>query len=814
VLRRRPSPAAPPKPRRRIRKLRLLVLLGLLALLSSTAFVFGFVTALAAEIPKLDPRYQVQVEKDGYVYANDGRTILAVLRGQESRVLLEPDQIAPVMKHAIVAIEDRRFYEHSGVDLRGIMRAAWQDLSNQELVQGGSTITQQFVKNALVDDDRTVSRKVKEAALAWQLERQWNDKDRIVTAYLNTIYFGNGAYGVQQAALTYFGHGASELTLAEAALLAAIPADPSRYDPIARPRTARARRNLVLRYLFEQGKINRKDLLVTSAATLPRREDVRPPAVETIVAPYFANYVKEQLIDEFDARCVYGGGLRVTTTIDLDLQRIARRAIAKWLDDPSGPTAALVALDPRDGTILAMVGGRNFRESQFNLAVQAERQPGSSFKPFVLAAALQAGIAPASTFVSKPKLISLGDKLWSVRNYENAYLGAVTLAEATTHSDNAVYAELTQLVGPKAVARTARRLGIQSPLDPYFAIGLGAEAVNPLELARAYAAFPTGGVRLDSEIFGNRPRFTRRIEGCGFAKDTEDRFVPRRVLRRATALSINQLLQDVVRRGTGRRAALSDRSAAGKTGTTENYGDAWFVGYTPQLVTAVWVGYPNTLRPMETEFNGDPVAGGTLPALIWKTFTEAALRARGDKPEYFEPPPFLSGSSKRVVPRDGRVLLDNGLCRGALSVVYFTNYGPKRTANCKPNEVEVPDVVGQRLEVAQARLSAQPLEWELAEWPAKPLQRVDRVIAQVPERGRLSSYDTVTLIVPKAQHGVIPKLIGLTLREARTKLDRLQLLTEVAGFTDGRPGRIVAQAPLPHLAAKPGMTVSLVVGRG
>ena len=789
------------------------MLLGLLALLSTTAFTFGFVTALAGEIPKLDPRYQVQVEKDGYIFANDGRTVLAVLRGQESRVLLEPDQIAPMMKHAIVAIEDRRFYEHSGVDVRGIVRAAWEDIANKELVQGGSTITQQFVKNAIVRDDRTISRKVKEAALAWQLEQRWG-KDEILTAYLNTIYFGNGAYGVQQAALTYFGHGASDLSLAEASLLAAIPADPSAYNPLTEPKSARARRNIVLRNLFEQGKINRRDLLVASAAPLPKEEDVRPPAVETIVAPYFANYVKEQLIDQFKAPCVYGGGLRVTTTIDLRLQRIARRAIAGWLDDPSGPTASLVAIDPRNGSILAMVGGRNFRESQFNLATQAERQPGSAFKPFVLATALQQGIAPASTFVSKPLLISLGDKLWSVHNYENAYLGAVSLADATTHSDNSVYAQLTQLVGPAAVARTARRLGVQSPLDEYFAIGLGAEAVNPLELARAYSTFATNGYRLDSRIFGNRPRFARTVEGCGFRNETEDRFVARRVLRKTTATSINQMLTNVVARGTGRRAALADRTAAGKTGTTENYGDAWFVGYTPELVTAVWVGYPKTLTPMEHEFHGDPVAGGTFPALIWKSFTEAALKTMKVDPESFELPPLRSGSSKRVVRRDGRVLLDNGLCRGALSIVYFTNYGPRQRANCKPNEVEVPRVVGQRLEVAQARLAAQPLEWRIAEWPAKPLQRVDRVVAQVPARGRLSSYDTVTLIVPKPLHGVVPKLVGLTLREARTKLRRLKLSVDVAGFTDGRAGRIVAQAPAAGLAAKPGMSVSLVVGRG
>ena len=272
MLRRRPSTAAPPKPRRRIRKLRLLVLLGVLALLCSTAFTFGFVTALAGEIPKLDPRYQVEAERDGYIYANDGKTILAVLRGDESRVLLEPDEISPLMKHAIVAIEDRRFNEHDGVDLRGILRAGWEDITNKSVVQGGSTITQQFVKNAIVKDDRTISRKVKEAALAWQLEQRW-DKDQILTAYLNTIYFGNGAYGVQQAALTYFGHGAAELTLPEAALLAAVPKDPSQFDPVANPRDARARRNLILRLLFEQGKISRRDSITASAAPLPKQED-------------------------------------------------------------------------------------------------------------------------------------------------------------------------------------------------------------------------------------------------------------------------------------------------------------------------------------------------------------------------------------------------------------------------------------------------------------------------------------------------------------------------------------------------------------
>jgi penicillin-binding protein 1A len=785
----------------------------LLALLSATSFMFGLVTAIAGEIPQLNPAYQAKIEKDGYIFANDGRTVLAVLRGKESRVLLEPEQIDPWMKHAIVAIEDQRFWNHRGVDLRGIARAAWEDITNKELVQGGSTITQQFVKNAYVKRERTISRKVKEAALAWQLEQEWT-KDEILAAYLNTIYFGNGAYGVQQASLTYFRHGASELSVPEAALLAAIPKDPARYDPVARPREARARRNLVLRKLYEQGKISRRDLLVFGSAPLPKPEDVRPPAVHTTAAPYFANYVKQQLIDEFKAPCVFGGGLRVRTTIDLELQRVARQAISQYLHDPEGPTAALVALDPRDGSIVAMVGGRNFRESQFNLAVQAERQPGSSFKPFVLAAALDQGIAPASTFESEPKLISLGDRFWSVNNYEDVYLGSVTLETATVHSDNAVYADLTQLVGPRTVAATARRLGIKSRLNPYFAIGLGAEAVNPLELARAFAAFPMNGYRVDSKLFGNSPRFVSHIEGCKFKRKTKDDIRPKRVLRRTTAQTMNQILQEVVERGTGKRAALHDRPVAGKTGTTENYGDAWFVGYTPRLVAAVWVGYPNVLRPMETEFQGEAVAGGTFPALIWRLFMQAALRERNDPPVSFEAPPFLSGTSKRVVWRDGRLLLDNGLCRGARSVVYFAGYGPKRTARCKPNEVDVPNVVGRPLAVALERLAAQPLTAVIAKQPAKPLQPVGRVIAQSPKRGRLSSHDSVTLFVSKPLHGVVPNLIGFTLREARIKLRRVGLSLDIAGFTDGESGTIVAQSPRANVAARKDLDVSVVVGRG
>jgi membrane peptidoglycan carboxypeptidase len=463
--------------------------------------------------------------------------------------------------------------------------------------------------------------------------------------------------------------------------------------------------------------------------------------------------------------------------------------------------------------VIAMVGG-NYRESEFNLAAQSQRQPGSAFKPFVLAAALQRGIAPSSSFVSRPLTIPLGDRVWVVNNYDDVYLGSTTLETGTVHSDNAVYAELTRLVGPPAVVETAEDLGIRSPLNPYFAIGLGAEAVHPLEMARAFSAFANGGYRIDGSIFGNQPRAVESIALGPNEEALDNRLEPHRVLTRRTAGVVNALLQEVVSRGTGRRAALPDRPAAGKTGTTENYGDAWFVGYTPQLVAAVWVGYPNRLVPMLTEYDGEAVAGGTFPALIWRTFMQRALAHLKEEPEYFEPPPPYYVGSKRVVWRDGRLLLDNGLCNEARTLAYFAGTGPSRTARCKPNEVEVPRVVGQTLAAAERRLALQPLTPVRVYKPARPLQRVNVVLQQYPARGRLSSYDEVRLVAAKPLNGVVPYVVGLTLRQARTRLRKIGLTPLVAGFRDGQPGRIVGQSPPGGVAARRGLTVRLVVARG
>ena len=787
-------------------------MLTVLVLLAGMAFSFGLVRAVASEIPLLDPATQ-RPQVDGVIYASNGRSVLAVLRGDESRVLLRNiGDVSPIMRQAIVSVEDQRFYEHNGVDTRGIARALWEDLRSQGVVEGGSTITQQFVKNAYVRNERTIARKVREAALAWQLEQRWS-KDRILLAYLNTIYFGNGAYGIQQAARTYFGKGAKRLTLAESALLAGLPADPSLYDPTQHPRAAKQRRRYVLQTMYDQGKITPRQLRNASRAPLPKAADVRLPGTQG-PGQYFVNYVKDQLIATYGAGRVFGGGLKVTTTIDLALQETAHRAIESVLKTPGGPSAALVAIDPRTGAVRAMVGGSNFRESQFNLATQAERQPGSSFKPIVLATALRQGISPATTFDSKPVDIDAGDRVWHVTNYESAYLGRVALDRAMVSSDNAVYAQLTKLVGPKAIVQTAHALGIRSELAPYFSIGLGAVAVNPLDMTRAYATFANRGVRVDGSLTKDRPRVVERVEFARTGRVAENRPVARATMTTGEADLLTSILQRVVTQGTGKRAALADRPAAGKTGTTDNYGDAWFVGYTPQLAVAVWVGYPDKLKPMLTEFGGMPVAGGTLPAQIWKTFMTAADTQAKLEPEQFPATPYLGAQEKRIVWRGGSYKLDNGYCPGTRVVAYFDGRGPATQAECYANEVTVPLVIGKTVDAANDTLSQKPLGSEVIGVLARPGKRPGFVVKQEPRTGFLSANGTVRLYVtrPDPRYGLLPNLIGSSVTVARSRLRSIKARTTIT-YDKGPAGSVLEQKPDAGVAAGRGLKVTLVVGR-
>ena len=775
----------------------------------TVSFAFGLVSSVASELPQLEPGSERRTERIGHIYASDGKTVLAVLRGSESRILVEAEEISPVMKQAIVAVEDRRFWEHKGVDVQGMARAVWADLRSQDFVQGGSTITQQFIKNQYTQQERTVSRKLKEAALAWQLEQRWS-KERILTAYLNTIYFGNGAYGIEMAARVYFDKHAKDLTLPEAALLAGLPASPGAYDPAANPEAATTRRTTALRLMLEQGLITASDYRTADESPLPAADDIGLPGSKGRVG-HFSEYVKQQLVPYYGSGEVFGGGLEIYTSIDLELQEMARSAVDQWLPDPRGPEAALVAIDPRDGRVLAMVGGQNFRKSQFNLAVQGQRQTGSAFKPFVLTAAVEQGISPQTVFTSEPTVINLGDKLWSVSNYEGSYLGSIDLQDATIHSDNSVYAQLTSQVGPKSVATMAHKLGVTRPLDDYFAIGLGVEAVSPLEMARAFATLANGGRRVDGSVLGNVPRAVLRVED-GVNADANDP-VEKKAVEENDAAIVNSILQRVVSEGTGQRAALDDRPVAGKTGTTENYGDAWFVGYTPQLAVAVWVGYPDRLEPMETEFNGDPVAGGTFPALIWRSFAKRALRHLEEPPESFPYPSYDSIVARQVVFRNNKTLLDNGNCQGSRQILYFVGSGPEAEADCKPNEVDVPNVVGSRLAAAKAHLASMPLVADVVWRRAEPGERLGFVVDQRPRGGTLSSWSTVRIVLPRAGNGRVPRLVGLTVEQARRKLAR-RMLGVLETYADGgRPGIVMAQFPRAGLAATRNMTVRLVIGR-
>jgi membrane peptidoglycan carboxypeptidase len=457
-----------------------------------------------------------------------------------------------------------------------------------------------------------------------------------------------------------------------------------------------------------------------------------------------------------------------------------------------------------------MFGGRNFRESQFNLAAQAKRQPGSAFKPIVLAAAMSEGISPVTELESRPVSIDAGDRVWRVTNYDKTYLGRVSLARAMVSSDNSVYAQLTDLVGPRAIVRTAHRLGIRSRLAPYFSIGLGSVAVSPLEMARAYATLANEGKRVDGSLFGNRPRVVTTVERFGSSKVDENAPIPKPVMEESHAELMTDILEDVVHSGTGRRAAIPGREVAGKTGTTDNYGDAWFVGYTPELVVAVWVGYPDALRPMLTEFDGEEVAGGTLPALIWKEFMEQVPE---DEDRSFDSAPYLGGVNQWVVRRGGGWKLDNGYCRSSRLVAYFSGEGPEEEADCKPNEVNVPLVVGMTEAGAEATLAAQPLDARVVYKPAKPGALPGLVVDQDPRRGGLSAHDDVTVVVSKARYGVLPNFVGSSVADAQREAKRLKVRL-IAKTAPGREGTVLRQVPGPAVAVAPGLRVRLVVGDG
>jgi penicillin-binding protein 1A len=647
-----PAPSSFPRPARpRLKKLRLLFVVAGLGLLALVSTVFGMMAAVSTDLPAIYNFAQFRAAKNTVVL-DDTNTPIGTLSSNQNKILLTSGQISQNVKNATVSIEDSRFYQHSGVDYRGIARALVQDVLSRSAKQGASTITQQFVKNALeAQSSRTVFEKFREAALAYRLEQHWS-KDKILTEYLNTIYYGEGAYGIEAAARTYFGWNhpgcgtraepcASVLLPQEAAMLAGIISSPSAYDPKLHPSAAKERRDEVLAKMDDQGYITDEQYSEGVQSALPISSDVAPPQIDS-KAPYFTTWLRQQLVDKYGAGKAFFGGLKVKSTLDLGLQEAAETA-AYNRTAPVGITSSVVVVDNETGAVKAMVGGPGYDQQPFNIASYGARQPGSSFKPFTLVSALELGHSPYEVFTSQPKVFSFGkngQEKFPVHNYEDQYLGSASIAAATQYSDNSVYADLglnlkkTPEESTKFIAHTAHKMGIISPLSTNPAMVLGGlkVGVNPLEMAHAYETLAEGGVRVSGTLApkpGIDPlAFTRVSDEEGHTIDENDS-VKVRVMPKSVADTAKSLLSAVVSGGTGTNAAGVSDVEWGKTGTTENNGDAWFCGATESATACVWVGHADSVTPMETEYGGAPVDGGTIPALIWHDVMSAweAIRA-------------------------------------------------------------------------------------------------------------------------------------------------------------------------------------------
>ena len=593
-------------------------------------------TLLRAPLPGDLPDQRPQVEAEPSMAFDRYGNQIAVFRGFDRTVPIDIDDVPEIVNMAVIAIEDQRFYEHNGVDLEGIARAARVNLEFGEVVQGGSTITQQYIKNTYLSSDQTFERKFREALLATELEEQLS-KDEILFGYLESSYFGAGAYGIGAAAEVYFAKPVNDLDISEAATLAGVLQAPTRLSPRVDIEAAEARRRLVLQAMLDQGMITPAEHAREAARTLWDGTGESPSTTVTLIAPppangasaspYFVDWIEAQLVEELGPDLLYRGGLRIQTTIDPALQRAGEDAVAARLEDTEYPVEmSLVSIDPTSGHVVAMVGGRDYAFSQVNLAVGGTTgfQPGSSFKPIVLAEAFSQGIGPDTIYPAPAQWTVPGctGTQCTLSNYDFADRGDITLRDATRSSVNTVFAELITDVSIERTVRMARSLGLErlDPSVPYGpSLALGAAETSPLEMASAYGTFANQGLRM-SPI-----GVLRVIDRNGNVLIDRTARGGEQVLDAVVADNVTDVLVDVVTEGTGRRAAVSGHPIAGKTGTGQEYRAAWFVGYTPSLATAVWMGHADGLASLRNINGVARVTGGSHPAIAFSDFMSAAL---------------------------------------------------------------------------------------------------------------------------------------------------------------------------------------------
>ncbi len=627
-------------------------ILGVVALFASFGQTY---TALAEGMPQLDDYSSTELAQTSVVYDANGN-VVDELYGVQNRYVVTLDDIDPTLQEAVISIEDHRFYRHRGLDFEAIGRAAVENVQSLSIQEGGSTITQQLIKNTYIAQEQRMipsfERKFAEASLAWQYEEE-NSKSEILEQYLNTVYFGANAYGAEAAARTYFNKKAEDLTLPESALLAGVIQLPGVYDPFLDPKTAKERRDVVLDRMLEYGYITRKehDEAVKADIVLSRGRVEHQNDNE-----YFLNAVRRELAEEYGDDTVYEGGLEIHTTLDPDLQEMANTAVDTIVSPEAGdPSAALVSVDPATGAVRAMVGGSDFDQVKFNLATQAHRQAGSSFKPFVYAEAIEQGISPESMYVSEHLEVPMGlyERPYVVDNYDFIERGPITLERAMADSDNTVFVQLALDLGLENVVEKAEQMGITSEVEAYPSTAIGGlgEGVTPFEMASAYSTLPNQGVHMKPFLV---QQVTKEENGEEVVVE-EHRLREEQALTRDEAAVVTQALRRVITDGTASYYHDLDaeigRPAAGKTGTTNNFVDAWFVGFIPQLSTSVWVGYPNERTSM-VNINGLPeINGENYPLDIWSLYMQSAVGMFPEQ-EFDVPSPYMDLAIKT----DGRAV--------------------------------------------------------------------------------------------------------------------------------------------------------------
>lgn len=686
--------------------------------------------SMSSQLPDPDLTKAKGRDQTTIIMDKDGK-VLTRLYAEQNRQDVPLEKIPVHLRQAVIATEDKRFYEHEGVDPLGIARALVTDIIKGEKAQGGSTITQQYVKQAFVTSEKTLKRKIQEAILAQRVERRFS-KDEILELYLNTIYFGHGSYGVEAASRAYFGKGVEKLTLAESAVIAGVLKSPGRYSPYLEPENGLGRRNLVLAQMLEQGFIEQAAYDEAKATPI---ELSGLKSAASARAPYFVEWVKEQLVKEYGEKMVYRGGLRIRTTLDPKAQAAAEAAIKDILDRKGDPSAALVAVKPGTGEIVAMVGGKDFATQQFNVATQGKRQPGSAFKPFVLATALTEGTWSEKAFEAGPKQFSVGTGTWKVTGASGGKKGPMRLRPATEQSVNSVFAQLILDVGAEKVVKVGEALGLREGIEPVPAIALGGlqDGVSPLEMANAYATLAAGGKRAEPYAIAE----VRLSDGTVKQKTKptlEDAIDPQ------AAYITTDMLKGVIKRGTGKSANIG-RPAAGKTGTTQQYRDAWFVGYTPDLATAVWVGYPESQKEM-TSVHGRKVTGGSFPAEIWARFMKAAL-AGVDKTEFAKPAGIKTAKVCSIT--GGK---PTPFCPETVSALLMSDHSP---TECElhetPTEVVTPKLIGMSKEDAIAAIKALKLIPKVVEQTGLDVP-AGIVADQNPKQGtKIKPGGTITIVV-------------------------------------------------------------------